>query len=298
MSGPMTRITLGAGLIAACTAILVADAFMPQGNPFLRAPAFWLLMVAALLVGCHEFCHMLQTKGHPCKTGLAMAFTFMLVAAAWTDTLFAGNDATLAFCGWTYMYVLVALVLGTFLAGIYDVERGRSDVGRAAQDAAWTVLVVMTVGLLGVFIAKIRLFEGDPWRGLMYLALFVGTVKMGDIGAYTVGSIMGRHKLTPTLSPKKTYEGLAGALVAGTGAALAIGCLWGGFALWQMLVFGVVVTATGVLGDLAESLLKRACGVKDSGAIPGFGGVLDILDSLLGAAPVAYLLLVVLIRHP
>ena len=131
--------------------------------------------------------------------------------------------------------------------------------GRAAQSVGWTLLVVMAVGLPGVFIAKVRIFEPDPWQGLMYLALLLGTVKAGDIGAYAIGSTLGRHQLVPRLSPKKTVEGLVGALAAGTGAALLIGCLWGGFAWWQMLVFGLAVSLAGVLGDLAESLLKRAC---------------------------------------
>ena len=170
------------------------------------------------------------------------------------------------------------------------------DPERAAQGIGWTLLSVMAVGLLGVFIAKVRTFEPDPWRGLMYLTLLLGTVKAGDIGAYAVGSALGRHPLVPRLSPRKTVEGLAGALAAGTGAALLIGCLWGGLAWWQMLIFGVGVSVAGVLGDLSESLLKRACSVKDSGPIPGFGGMLDILDSVLGGAPIAYLLLVVLIR--
>ena len=128
----------------------------------------------------------------------------------------------------------------------------------------------------------------------MFLVLMIGTVKVGDIGAYAVGSTLGRHKLVPTLSPKKTVEGLIGALAGGLAAALAIGCLWGRFAWTDMVLFGVAVSLAGVLGDLAESLVKRACGAKDSGAIPGFGGVLDILDSILGAAPVAYLALVLL----
>jgi phosphatidate cytidylyltransferase len=124
----------------------------------------------------------------------------------------------------------------------------------------------------------------------------IAIVKMGDIGAYTVGRLLGRHKLAPTLSPGKTIEGAAG--------AIAFGC----FASWLVFRFllpavteqeasnslnwipyGIVVSIAGMIGDLAESLLKRDLGRKDSSAwLPGFGGVLDILDSLLLSAPVGY----------
>ena len=122
---------------------------------------------------------------------------------------------------------------------------------------------------------------------------------MGDTGAYTVGRLIGRHKMAPLISPGKTIEGALG--------ALAFSCLgsWAAFKwivplamkhpelqshdTWRWIIFGLLVGAAGMLGDLAESLLKRDVGVKDSSTwMPGFGGVLDILDSLLLSAPVAW----------
>jgi phosphatidate cytidylyltransferase len=290
MNPVATRITIGAGLIAGTAGILLADVAL---DPWVQAPGFWLLLTAAMLAGSYEFTRMLRRKGYPCRPALAMAFTAMLVAAAWSDGRVAACEPRTGFMQ-PYLWVLVALVLVTFLAEILSVERPGGDMGRAAQSIGWTVLVVMTVGLLGVFLAKIRFLSPDPKEGLMYLALVLGVVKGSDIGAYAIGSALGRHKLVPTLSPKKTVEGLFGGLAAGIGMALAIGCGWGRFAWWQMVLFGLAVSIAGLLGDLAESLIKRACGVKDSGPIPGFGGALDILDSMLAAAPVAYLALVVL----
>jgi len=290
MSPPMTRITIGAGLIAGTAGILLGDLALDK---WVWAPGFWLLLTAAMMAGSYEFTRMLRRKGYPCRPALAMGFTAMLVAASWIYIRTTACDPYIGFMQ-PYIWILIALVLATFLAEILSVERPGGDIGRAAQSVAWTVLVVMTVGLTGVFLAKIRFYSPDPTEGLMYLALFLGTVKVGDIGAYAIGSALGRHKLVPTLSPRKTVEGLFGGLAAGIGMALAIGCGWGRFAWWQMVLFGLVVSVAGVLGDLAESLIKRACGVKDSGAIPGFGGALDILDSVLAAAPVAYLALVVL----
>ncbi|HEY2826642.1 MAG TPA: phosphatidate cytidylyltransferase, partial [Pirellulales bacterium] len=130
------------------------------------------------------------------------------------------------------------------------------------------------------------------------LSLIV-VVKMGDPGAITVGSLFGRHKMAPKLSPGKTWEGAGGAML------FAVGGSWVVFhllrprlisgeipapALWQWICYGLLVGVAGMLGDLAESLLKRDAGQKNSSAwMPGLGGVLDVLDSILFAAPVAYL---------
>jgi phosphatidate cytidylyltransferase len=297
MSGPVTRITIGSVLTVLVAGLLVTDTVLQDRLSLPWAPIFWPLLLVVLGAGCYELTHMMQLKGLPVRPALAALFTGLIVAAAWHDSIqtspaFSGDH----YPGWPYVCVLAGLVLVTFLVEIMAVGRRGVDPTRAAEGIGLTLLAVMSVGFLGVFVAKVRTLSPDPWQGLMYLALLAGTVKVGDIGAYTVGSIFGRHPLVPRLSPKKSWEGLVGGLASGTGAAMLIGCLWGGLDWLPMLIFGLVVGAAGVLGDLAESLLKRACGVKDSGPIPGFGGVLDILDSILGAAPIAYLLLVVLIR--
>jgi phosphatidate cytidylyltransferase len=124
--------------------------------------------------------------------------------------------------------------------------------------------------------------------------MLVATAKGADVGAYTLGRIAGRHKLWPKLSPKKTVEGAAGGIILGTLAALAVnlvGRLLHVPALgWpQCLGFGLLVSIAAQLGDLMESMIKRDCDRKDaSDALPGFGGVLDVMDSLLFAGPVAY----------
>jgi len=296
VSPPITRIIIGAGLIAAAVAILGADVFLAKAPGIPKNPGFWMLLMVVLWQGGSEFFGMLRLKGHPVRPIIGLIFIAMLVAAAWLEVNRPGRVlAWLYESGLElYLLIIVGLVFTTFAAEIVRIERGASDMGRALASVGWTVLVVLTVGLLGVFLAKIRFLSRDSQEGLMYLALFLGTVKVGDIGAYAVGSALGRHKLVPTLSPRKTVEGLFGGLAAGMLAAILIGCLWGGFEWRQMVLFGLAVSIAGVLGDLAESLIKRACGVKDSGPIPGFGGALDILDSVLAAAPVAYLALVVL----
>ena len=127
------------------------------------------------------------------------------------------------------------------------------------------------------------------------LVSLVAVAKAGDIAAYLGGSLLGRHRMAPTLSPGKTWEGAVASLAGSVAAAwillelaathLPVGP-WGGW-----LVFGLLVGLAAMAGDLAESLLKRECGVKDSGrSLGGLGGFLDLVDSLLFAAPVAWLL--------
>ena len=135
----------------------------------------------------------------------------------------------------------------------------------------------------------------------------VGVVKAADVGAYITGKSIGRHKLIPWLSPGKTWEGFFGGLLLSgiVGAAIAMGLRDNVASLanvptaWVYIggaISGALLGAAGQVGDLLESLLKRDAGVKDSGKVPGFGGVLDILDSPLLAAPVAYWLLKLVIR--
>ena len=125
----------------------------------------------------------------------------------------------------------------------------------------------------------------------MHVVTILLCVKATDIGAYFTGKTLGRHKLIRWLSPGKTWEGLAGGLAVASLVGLACAPALGELSWWQGLIFGGVVGFVGQCGDLLESLMKRDADVKDSGSfIPGFGGVLDVIDSPLVAAPVAYLL--------
>ena len=155
------------------------------------------------------------------------------------------------------------------------------------------------VSIDGPQVGDLNLWNVRLVYGIGALLSWIIVVKMGDTGAYAVGRLIGRHKMAPSISPGKTIEGALGALVfACLGSWLTFRWIVPLFAaegspapaLWYgWLLFGVLVGGAGILGDLAESLLKRDVGVKDSSTwMPGFGGVLDILDSLLLSAPVAW----------
>ena len=144
------------------------------------------------------------------------------------------------------------------------------------------------------FIQKINFFPGIDGR--FYVLYFILVTKFSDVGAYCVGSLVGRHKMIPRISPGKTWEGFAGAIVVSTGASIAFAHLAGprlaGMTTPHAAILGVLLSVAAVIGDLIESLFKREAGVKDSGRFfPGIGGILDLLDSLLFNAPLMYLYL-------
>ena len=157
-----------------------------------------------------------------------------------------------------------------------------------------TLFGLMYVPWLLNFIQKINFFPGV--EGRYFLLYFVLITKFSDTGAYVVGSLIGRHKMIPRISPGKTWEGFGGAIALSTAASLVFVHFWGdrmaGMNWFHAMVLGVALSVTAVIGDLIESLFKREADVKDSGRLfPGIGGILDLLDSLLFNAPIMYLYL-------
>jgi phosphatidate cytidylyltransferase len=169
--------------------------------------------------------------------------------------------------------------------------------GKQTQDAivhmAGTTLATLYLGGLAWFLLALRVKQSGHVVGTtMIILMILLVVKFTDIGAYFGGRKFGKHKLIFWLSPGKTWEGLVfGVMTAGVVGAICAAFIPGQLRWWQGLIFGIVIGGIGQLGDLLESLMKRDAEVKDSGhAIPGFGGILDVIDSPLLAAPFAYLL--------
>jgi phosphatidate cytidylyltransferase len=163
----------------------------------------------------------------------------------------------------------------------------------AVRTIACTILTVLYLGIGGAMILQIRMDESN---GLLKLVMFLAVVKSTDIGAYFTGSAIGRRKLIPWLSPGKSWEGLIGGLAAAAGVSILIAHFGDiGIAVWQAGLFGVIVGLAGQFGDLCESLFKRSARLKDSSSmVPEFGGVLDIIDSPLIAAPAAFALFAIM----
>ena len=187
----------------------------------------------------------------------------------------------------------VAFVAWLLVAFVIEIFAYRKPGGVTSRLAA----TMFALGYVGLLLSFLVLLRGDSPLGIGALLSLIVVVKMCDIGAYTAGRLVGRHKMAPYLSPGKTIEGAIGGIVfACAGAWLVLEwfiprvLLGDGISHGGWVAFGVIVGVAGMFGDLAESLLKRDLGRKDSSAwLPGFGGVLDIVDSMLFAAPIAYL---------
>jgi phosphatidate cytidylyltransferase len=249
------------------------------GLPLLALTLFWappmvtvLLGAVVAAIGLWEFYALLGARGVVAlrRSGFVLAAAFFLqtVRPALVPPALVPIAA---------MIVLVAMLTRA------------SDVPGSVTSAAATLLGAAWLGGLGGTMAALRLAppeRGGPW----VLMLLLTTVMMGDSAALFVGSAVGRHKMAPRISPGKTWEGLAGGLAGAIVGALIVrhfGLQW--IPRAQAVVLAVLVALAGMAGDLAESLLKRWAGVKDSGALfPGHGGMLDRLDSLLLGAPVLY----------
>ena len=168
----------------------------------------------------------------------------------------------------------------------------RRDSSGVIVDISTTIFGILYVSWFFSFIIKIRYLSG----GFGFLVALLLIIKLGDVGAYLVGSRWGKSPLMPHISPKKTVEGSIGGLLFSILGAFACKSLLP-FSYGHLLSIAIGLGVLGQLGDLSESLLKRDCQIKDSGSIfPGMGGVLDQIDSLLFTAPVFYFYLSVIVR--
>ena len=169
--------------------------------------------------------------------------------------------------------------------GLFIIQYTRCGTTGVIANCGAGCFSIIYLGLLSAFVLGVRIDFGP---GPLLMSIFV--IKSADIGAYTAGTLFGRHKFSPKISPGKTWEGMGGAVIIASIVAVLFAR---GFGImgWQLaVIFGVCFAFIGQLGDLAESMVKRDTEQKDSSNnVPGFGGILDVIDSQLIAAPFAYL---------
>jgi phosphatidate cytidylyltransferase len=237
--------------------------------------AFSALIFAVLVGGLLEFYRMSRERtSQPLQTiGITLGILYLVfVFVGQRDPAFPGPD----------MLLSLVLTLGVMATLINFLIKPKQE--HAFESSMATIFGLTYVILLGGYLFMIR-FQAFEWA-----FLFVCTAKSCDIGAYLIGSSIGKHSFHPE-SPRKTIEGSIAGIAVGTGIALLVTALFlaPDFPYHLAVIYGVIICITSQVGDLAESLIKRRCGVKDSASlIPGSGGMLDFVDCLLFSAPVAY----------
>jgi phosphatidate cytidylyltransferase len=254
------RILSSAVLIGLCAAAV------------LLRPVFAVVVMTVTVLGLYEFFTMLEKKG----ISIFKYFGIGMGAVIPASILFQFELTK----GWELLFIVVA-----FLFLIIMQFKRRENHG-AVVGISTTIFGILYIAWFFSFLVKIRLLPGGT--GLVTAVLVM--TKLGDIGAYLVGSSFGRTPLIPRISPKKSVEGALGGLAFSIGGALMSKPLMpDSFSFFHLALVGVCMGILAQLGDLSESLMKRDCGIKDSAAvIPGIGGVLDLIDSLLFTAPVFY----------
>ena len=261
-----------------------------SSNRLVSDYVFLAIMVLLAVTGLAEFYGLAAQRGLVCFERWGIFGGILLMVGTFLNlTGQIGTSGSPARVNDFETSFLILFVLGLCLRQFFSRS---ATTGMVAIST--TLFGLMYVPWLLNFIQKINFFPRV--EGHYYLLYFVLITKFSDTGAYVVGSLIGRHKMIPRISPGKTWEGVAGAIVVTTAASLLfvyfLGRHMAGMTWTHAVILGVLLGVCAVVGDLIESIFKREAGAKDSGRFfPGIGGILDLVDSLLFNAPIMYLYL-------
>lgn len=250
---------------------------------------YLLLILFMALVALYEYFHMVEEQGAPVFT-----LTGMICGGLYlVGSFYVQSQRSSGPVGDLEMGVLVGLLFIIFSRQMFRRAEDRAPL----EAIAYTVFGLLYIPWLFNFVTKIIYLPppnaaGEP-TGQYYLVYLILVTKFSDMGAYVFGSLFGRHPFAPHISPKKTWEGFCGALIASS-----LGSFWlyylipgklSALRFEDIAILGLLLSVMAVVGDLAESIIKRSTHAKDSSHIlPGIGGTLDLIDSLLFTAPVMY----------
>ncbi|HEX6337809.1 MAG TPA: phosphatidate cytidylyltransferase [Jiangellaceae bacterium] len=261
--------------LRAATLVGIVLAILVIGSMVVWKPAFVALASAAIVVAVWELSRALGETGVRVPVVPVLLGSVLMIVAG-----YVGGPESLA------------VGLGLTAVAVVVWRLGEPGAGYLKDTTAGLFVAVYVPFLAGFATVLLRPEDGH-WRVLSLLAVVVAS----DTGGYLAGSLMGRHRMAPTVSPKKSWEGFAGSVVLGTlvGVAAVVFLLDGRW--WAGVVFGVAGVIAATLGDLGESMIKRDLGIKDmSDLLPGHGGLMDRLDSVLTTAPVAWIVLNALVE--
>jgi phosphatidate cytidylyltransferase len=275
------RLLFGTLMTLLFTAIVVFDGWLDGSitnstadDKSIQGTIFFILIALLLVLGQFELSKLASAKN----------LKIFLPVTVPASILFAAIPYLKQFAEFPpeqYLSLLAAFVL----MALFLYQYKRYSTSAVIANCGANYFSILYLGLLSSFCIAIRT-EFGLWRMLM----FVFVVKSADIGAYAIGSIFGRHKFSPKISPGKTWEGMCGAVAAAIIVAIGFAFICGIMTWRSAVIFGLCFSFIGQMGDLAESMMKRDAEQKDSAnKVPGFGGVLDIVDSPLVAAPLVYL---------
>ncbi|NOU36893.1 MAG: phosphatidate cytidylyltransferase [Kiritimatiellaceae bacterium] len=253
----------------------------------LLVPAGNIAVLLGLMIVCglamREVYALMELGGLTASKKMGITCGLLFVAMTWLVSKYGFSDDVL----WSLLLIILMIIFFRLF--------GYTDARQALRNALGTIFGFLYVAFFWSFFVRLYMAGNlaEPTKAAFYLLL---AVKWGDAGAYFIGSRFGKHKLSPRISPKKSWEGLFGGILF----SCTVGVLWcfctgnmlgqHSFPLYQALLLGVLLPIIGTMGDLVESIFKRAVDIKDSGAIAhGMGGMLDMIDSLLFTAPFMYI---------
>ncbi|MGL4943511.1 MAG: phosphatidate cytidylyltransferase [Thermoguttaceae bacterium] len=309
-----TRILVGIPTVVVVAVVAWLDMYLSDTvvSPVPRGVVLLPLYLVCQWLLCDELLDLLHAAGvHPRRRAVFLSVAMMMLvswlACIWQQWKLSQGIA-ISPRGWDWaatssVATLLAVAGGLLIAFVAEMQRFRVQKNGPLHTSihlSGAVFVIVYIGLLSTFLVQLRVAHG-----IAALLSLVAVVKAADSGAYFVGKLFGRHKINPGISPGKTMEGFCG----GVAAAVLASAIWFELIMpltraktslfenlqptpmWGWLLFGILIALAGYCGDLAESMLKRDVARKDSSRwLPGLGGMLDIFDSILMAAPVAYAL--------
>lgn len=288
------RLIFGTTLAALALVLLGVDGYLSTGQIEGAGLRGWfrlgglstLLALAFALATARELIQMARARGGRPLIGVSYFFSVGFVIGPYA-AVHLESSSGLGSDGWPMAWLALALTTA------FVVQAGRSRAKQALGNIAATMFIIVYAGAMTGFLVRLRMEIGGI-DGILLLVLSIFTLKMNDIGAFFVGRTFGRRKMIEWLSPKKTWEGFAGGLATAVLFSLTAGSILryygaGVCGSAGLIAFGLLMAIAAVIGDLCASLLKRDVELKDSGTfVPGMGGALDILDSLLIGGPPAW----------